>query len=152
MLTIDQFSTEFKKLQASFGLSKSEKILDTWYEEFEYCELKPFRTAMRRCQYGEKFPNWDVFKTEYRNCLDPIQKQIAEPECKLCRNGVVLFQDLELRTGEKEVLSFAANCNVCSMGRSGIMINLDSRNLARDNNNHLITRRALQFLNEEPPF
>ena len=152
MLTIDQFSIEFKKLQASFGLSKSEKILDTWFEEFEYCELVPFRKAMKRCQYGEKFPNWEIFKTEYRNCLDPDQQKIAEPECIFCLNGTVLYQDLELRTNDKEVKFFAANCRVCSMGRNGGMINLDSRNLSLDKNDQWITARALDFINDEPPF
>jgi hypothetical protein len=139
-ITIDQFETQFNKLQASFGSMKSPKILDQWYEEFNDLEYFPFLNAMKRLQYGQKFPTWEMFKAEYRNCLG-VQVKTAYKGCDHCSGGVVLFRDIHPKS--KQVSDQAANCSLCSLNRIRDMANVNPSQLFEDSMGTLRTRRAL---------
>lgn len=141
-ITFEQFECQFDNLQAAFSATKSAKIMELWFKEFDDLEHGPFVKAMHRCQYGERFPTWEKFKGEYENCLGPQDKSIDRPKCDYCTNGRVLFRDYieEVR----DVQDMAANCALCSSGRSQFMGNVDSRQLIKDAFSVLRTRRAVE--------
>jgi hypothetical protein len=142
MITLEQFQTQFNRLQASFGLSKSNKIIDQWFGEFEKCEFVPFTRAMKNLQYGERFPNWKMLKEEYRNNAGEVDKQ-KYLGCELCRSGVVLFRGVDPRSGQ--VVDMAANCSICSNNRLMRMANIDPTRLTRDAMGTWRTPRAVEM-------
>jgi len=142
-ITLDQFTKQFEKLQASQGITKSPKILDRWFEEFQDLEYFPFVNAMKRLQYGEKFPNWDMFKSQYRNCIG-VQKPIKRIGCKHCCGGWVYYRDYD--TKANKVTDYAANCVLCSPGKSSDMKDINPHNLVKDESGQLITEKALGLL------
>ena len=52
MIDAAQFEHQFNKLCAAFGVSKSEKIKDAWFEEFEECDYFTFCEAIKLLQRG----------------------------------------------------------------------------------------------------
>ena len=140
MLTLDQFEIQFNKLQASFGTIKPAKIMEQWYEEFSDLEYFPFVSAMKRLQYGDRFPNWDTFKSEYRNAVGSVSKEFYKG-CQYCNNGIVLFSDINHKS--KQVASQAGNCSLCSLGRIRDMANINPTHLITDSMGTNRTRRAL---------
>jgi hypothetical protein len=147
MITIEQFQTQFDKLQAAFGVTKSGKIAEQWFMEFEEFEFKPFVDACRRLQYSERFPTWDMMKQAYRNA---VGQKSTEPHkgCDECENGTVLFRDYRKAHPDfdRRVLSdCAANC-ICSKNRVPYMFNLDRRKLSLDDQGTYWTARALEYV------
>jgi hypothetical protein len=151
MITPEQFETQFNKLQAAFSTSKPGKVMDQWFEEFEDCEWQPFQKAMRRCQYGDRFPTWDVFKQQYANCVGEKEKETYEG-CGECVEGRVLYDDYvqahEDFPSRKVMSSRVANC-ICSRNKIPYLINLDRRKLSMDTQGTYYTARALAHLKGE---
>ena len=149
MITPEQFEIQFNKLQAAFSTSKSAKTMDRWFEEFEECELIPFQRAMRRCQYGDRFPTWEMFNQKYRDCLGAEEK--LDSGCGECVDGRVFFTDHVIaRKGfENRVISeLVANC-VCCHGKIPYLQNMDRRKLSMDVQGTYYTSRALAHLKGE---
>jgi hypothetical protein len=140
-ITLDQFTKQFEKLQASQGTTKSPRVLDQWFEEFQNCEYFPFVKAMKRLQYGQKFPNWEAFKAEYRNTQGIEANKPEYKGCEHCQKGMVMFRDIHLKSGL--VSDQAANCSLCSQGRIRDMANKDPSKLVVDSMGTLRTKRAL---------
>tara|TARA_R100001594_G_C3931338_1_gene238233 strand:+ start:41 stop:634 length:594 start_codon:yes stop_codon:yes gene_type:complete len=138
-ITLDQFEVQFNKLQASFGTVKSAKIFEEWFKEFEDEEYYTFLKAIKRCQYGDKFPTWAVFKAELKNARG-VSTTEHRTGCGLCHGGVVLFRDLNR---EGQVSDQASNCGNCSEGRIPDMANVHPDRLHVDAVGTLRTRRAL---------
>ena len=140
MITLDQFEVQFNKLQAAFGTVKSAKIFEELYKEFEYEDYSVFLGAMKSCQYGDRFPTWDVFKQHLRNSRGVT---VAEEfnGCGDCHTGVVLFRDIN---SNGQVSDQAANCAECSINKKKGMANVYPRRLHRDAVGVLRTQRALR--------
>ena len=139
-ITLDQFETQFNKLQASFGATKPAKIFEEWFKEFEHEDYFTFLKAIKRCQYGERFPTWAMFKAELRNAQGMT---VAEEfkGCGQCSSGVVLFRDFN-RYGQ--VSDQAGNCAICSEGKIRDMANVYPDRLHVDSMGTLRTQRALK--------
>ena len=147
MITHEQFTVQFDKLQAAFSTTKAPKVGDQWFEEFEDSEPHPFQQAMRRCQYGERFPTWDVFRTQYQNCLG-VEEKLNYDGCGECHEGRVHYVDYVLAHKDFEhrvIVDVVANC-ICRKGKITRLINLDRRLLAMDAKGTYYTKRALDFL------
>jgi hypothetical protein len=141
-VTFEQFECQFDKLQAAFGVTKSSKNIDKWYQEFEDCEYGPFVKAMHSCQYDERFPTWGKFRAEYRNCLGPELKSVDKPECKYCTGGKVFYRGFIQRSND--VHDLMGNCAVCCAGKLGGRLDVDPRTLIKDSLGILRTRRAVE--------
>ena len=139
-ITLDQFETQFNKLQASFGTVKSAKIFEEWYREFEYEDYDVFLKAMKRCQYGDRFPTWDAFKSQLRSFKGSLPADDFHG-CGDCHSGVVLFRDIN---SNGEVTDQASNCAECSMNKKMDMANVYPSKLHRDSVGILRTHRALE--------
>ena len=139
-VTLDQFETQFNKLQAAFGAVKPAKILEQWYNEFSEEDYFTFITAMRRCQYGQKFPTWEMFKAELRNARG-VEVREEFKGCGKCFGGVVLFRDVA-RNGK--VSDQAGNCAKCSEGKRRDMASVHPDRLHIDAVDTLRTQRALK--------
>lgn len=139
-ITLDQFETQFSKLQASFGTVKSARIVEEWFKEFENEDYFAFINAMKRSQYGQKFPTWEIFRAELRNAQGTT---VAEEfkGCGQCHSGVVLFRDFNKGGG---VSDQAGNCANCSEGRRRDMANVHPDRLHVDAVGTLRTQRALK--------
>tara|TARA_Y100000593_G_scaffold74079_1_gene136180 strand:- start:1116 stop:1715 length:600 start_codon:yes stop_codon:yes gene_type:complete len=140
MITEQQFEVQFNKLQAAFGVVKSAKIMDAWYDEFQGVDYSQFVSAMKTLQYGEKFPTWSVFKAELRNAQG-MTTQEAFRGCGDCHSGVVLFRDVN-KNGE--VTDQASNCAECSQNKKKDMANVYPSKLHKDAVGILRTHRALK--------
>ena len=140
MLEFEQFETQFNKLQAAFGTVKPAKILEEWFREFEKEDYFTFLNAMKRCQYGQRFPTWEVFRAELRNAQGVTVKE-AFVGCGQCNAGVVLFRDFN-RTGQ--VSDQAGNCANCSEGKQRDMANVRRQRLHVDSMGNYRTQRALK--------
>lgn len=140
MITTQQFEFQFGKLQAAFGVVKPAKIMDEWYDEFQDVDYSQFATAMKKLQYGDRFPTWSVFKAELRNAQG-MTVQEAFKGCGECHSGVVLFKDVN-KNGE--VTDQAANCAECSQNKKTDMANVYPNKLHKDAFGILRTHRALQ--------
>lgn len=139
-IEIEQFETQFLKLQASFGTVKPAKIIEEWFKEFEDEDYFTFVKAIKKCQYGDRFPNWAVFKAELRNAQG-MTGQEAFKGCGECHGGVVLFRDVNKNN---EVTDQAANCAECSLNKTLGMANVFPKKLHKDDFDILRTRRALE--------
>lgn len=139
-IEIEQFETQFAKLQASFGTVKSAKIVEEWFKEFEDEDYFTFVKAIKKCQYGDRFPNWAVFRAELRNAQG-VTVQEAFKGCGDCHSGVVLFRDVN-KNGE--VTDQAANCAECSQNKKLDMANVYPNKLHKDAFGILRTHRALE--------
>tara|TARA_R110002020_G_scaffold46195_5_gene131546 strand:- start:6028 stop:6630 length:603 start_codon:yes stop_codon:yes gene_type:complete len=139
-ITVDQFEAQFNKLQAAFGTVKSPKIFEEWFKEFEHEDYFTFLTAMKRSQYGQRFPTWEVFKAELRNSQGVTVKE-AYAGCGHCKAGVVLFRDLN-RNGQ--VSDQAGNCANCSENKQPDMVNVRRQKLHLDSMGNYRTQRALK--------
>ena len=139
-ITVDQFETQFNKLQAAFGTVKPAKIFEEWFKEFEKEDYFNFLTAMKRSQYGQRFPTWEVFKAELRNSQGVTVRE-AYAGCGHCNAGVVLFRDLN-RNGQ--VSDQAGNCANCSEGKQQDMANVRRQKLHLDSMGNYRTQRALK--------
>lgn len=119
MITSEQFDQQFKKLQASFGYAKSEKIQDGWFEEFENCDYVPFVKAMKRLQYGTKFPTWEMFRFEY-SCLasGEISRKPVIAGCVGCNNGKIFYRAYARKI--KEVKDRIGCCLKCVPDMPGL--------------------------------
>jgi hypothetical protein len=131
MITDDLFINEFEKLASAFGTTKSKDVCSKWLDEFQELEPEPFKKAMHRCQYGDRFPNWVMFRQQYRNCLPKIESENVPQEvlnCEfsyrtspedgskpVCFDGVLLVQGQHPVTGKLGYKSF--NCGICSKDR-----------------------------------
>lgn len=145
MITDEQFETQFNKLSAAFGTTKSEKIMDQWYQEFQECDFKPFVDAMKRCQYGDRFPTWDVFRTQYKNCLGEPEVVKDGVGCDFCHNGRVFFWDHRLvkhDSDERVIAEVAANCGACSRDKIRNMASVSTEQFYRDKSGDLWSPRA----------
>lgn len=140
MITEQQFELQFGKLQAAFGVVKPAKIMDEWYDEFQDVDYSQFATAMKKLQYGERFPTWSVFKTELRNAQG-MTTQEAFQGCGECHGGVVLFRDVNKNN---EVTDQASNCAECSLNKKMDMANVFPSKLHKDAFGILRTHRAVQ--------
>lgn len=129
-ITFEQFENQFDKLQAAFTVTKSSKIIDRWYQEFQKCEHGPFCIAMRRLQHGERFPNWGLVWSEYRNCLGPVSKLKKNVGCRLCISGTVFYRDYVQQTDE--VKDLVAVCILCSADNFSGLNHIDPRILVKD--------------------
>lgn len=152
-ITVDQFEEQFNKLQAAFGTVKPAKIFEEWFKEFEHEEYFVFLTAMKRSQYGQRFPTWEVFKAELRNSKG-ITVREAFVGCGQCNAGVVLFRDFN---GVGQVSDQAGNCANCSEGKQPDMANVRRSKLHLDSMGNYRTQRAVRkdledgVRIEEPP-
>jgi len=143
MITEEQFQAQWEKLEASFGSTKPQKLMSRWYDEFhEECDYGPFAEAMKRLQYGQKFPNFAMFKAEYR-AVSPEQKAKLDPSsnCKYCESGVIMYRKVN-KGGY--VRDNAANCGVCSRNRRQ-MATVDPRLLDLDKFGFYRTKEALRL-------
>ena len=141
-IIFEQFEYQFDKLQAAHGVTKSAKIIDQWYQEFQDLEYGPFVKAMRRCQYSERFPNWDKFKSEYKNSLGPVNKVGEKSGCQYCHNGKVFYRDYLQKIND--VRDLAANCSLCSLNKSPDLIDIDPERLMKDSMGVLRTKEAVE--------
>ena len=91
-ITTEQFEEQFNKLQAAFGTVKPAKIFEEWFKEFENEDYFTFLAAMKRSQYGQRFPTWEVFKAELKNSRGATVTEVYAG-CGQCNAGVVLFRD-----------------------------------------------------------
>jgi hypothetical protein len=147
MILEETFIDEFNKLCAAFSTSKSKEICSQWGVEFEDCDLTTFRKAMLRCQYGDRFPNWDMFRTQYRNCLPETERAQTIPAEILacthnyktlekqgnenlapCFDGAILVQGFRAKTGK--LGNFRFNCAICSKNRDPGLISGNPKELA----------------------
>lgn len=144
-ITIEQFEIQFNKLQGSFGYTKSPKILEAWYEEFEYSDYQTFLATMKKLRYGEKFPTFAMFKAEYKNVLGASnQPGTGEiPGCEYCHGGTVLYRDyVEEARGVRDL---AGNCGVCNDNSTRGLKNIDGRLLIKDQLGILRTKKAVEL-------
>ena len=139
-ITLEQFEVQFDKLQAAFGTVKPSKILEQWFTEFESEDYFTFLTAMKRSQYGQRFPTWEMFKAELRNSRGVAVREEYKG-CGKCEKGVVLFKDIN-RHGK--ITEQAANCAKCSEGKLRDMASVHPEKLHRDAVDTLRTQRALK--------
>jgi hypothetical protein len=139
-ITVDQFEAQFNKLQAAFGTVKSPKIFEEWFKEFEHEDYFTFLTAMKRSQYGQRFPTWEVFKAELRNSQGVTVRE-AYAGCGHCNAGKVLFRDIN-RNGQ--VSDQAGNCANCSENKQPDMVNVRRNKLHLDSMGTYRTQRALK--------
>ena len=139
-ITLDQFEEQFNKLQAAFGTVKPTKITEEWFKEFENEDYFTFLGAMKRSQYGQRFPTWEVFRAELKNAKGVTEKP-AYVGCGQCSAGVVLFRDFN-RYGQ--VSDQAGNCAICSEGKRPDMANVFPDRLHIDSMGTLRTQRALK--------
>jgi hypothetical protein len=145
MIDLSTFEEQFSKLSAAFSTSKSDKIMERWYEEFKYCEDQPFKDAMHRCQYGERFPTWDAFRVQYKNCLGEPEVAQDGAGCEHCINGRVFFWDFKLArqdSGERVVGEVVANCANCSPSKIYDLASVRGQSFYRDKNYELWSKRA----------
>lgn len=144
-ITIEQFEIQFNKLQGSFGYAKSAKIMEAWFEEFEYSDYQTFLATMKKLRYGEKFPTFAMFQSEYKKILaDKNPGATTEKKgCDYCHSGTVLYRDyVEEARGVRDL---AGNCCVCNPDSQRRMADIDGRNLIRDTLGVLRTRRAVEM-------
>lgn len=139
-ITIEQFETQFNKLQAAFGTVKPAKIFEEWFKEFEHEDYFVFLNAMKRSQYGDRFPTWEIFKEQLKNAGGVAEGKEFKG-CGDCHSGVVLFRDVN-KNGQ--VTDQAANCAACSENKSRGMANVFPKKLHIDAYGFLRTRRALE--------
>ena len=145
MITDELFEEQFNKLCASFSTTKSEKIMDRWHAEFRDCEEKPFKDAMHRCQYGERFPTWDVFRNQYKNCKgEPVTIQEVLG-CELCSHGRVFFWDyrrINKDPDNRRLTQVVANCGYCAPDGIPDLSSARTKDFYRDKNGELWSKRA----------
>lgn len=139
-ITTEQFETQFNKLQAAFGTVKPAKIFEEWFKEFEKEDYFTFLTAMKRSQYGQRFPTWEVFKAELKNAKGATVQQVYAG-CGHCNAGVVLFRDFN---SNGQVSDQAGNCANCSEGKQQDMVNVRRNKLHLDSTGTYRTQRALK--------
>ena len=139
-ITLDQFEEQFNKLQAAFGTVKPAKITEEWFKEFENEDYFTFLAAMKRSQYGQRFPTWEVFKAELKNSRGATVTEVYAG-CGQCNAGVVLFRDFN-RNGQ--VSDQAGNCANCSEDKHPDMANVRPDRLHIDSMGTLRTQRALK--------
>jgi len=139
-ITVDQFEAQFNKLQAAFGTVKPAKIFEEWFREFEKEDYFTFLTAMKRSQYGQRFPTWEVFRAELKNSKGSTVQQVYAG-CGHCNAGVVLFRDFN---SNGQVSDQAGNCANCSEGKRQDMANVRREKLHLDSMGTYRTQRALK--------
>ena len=139
-ITLEQFETQFNKLQAAFATVKPAKITEEWFKEFEDEDYSTFVSAMKRSQYGQRFPTWEVFKAELKNSRGATVTEVYAG-CGQCNAGVVLFRDFN-RNGQ--VSDQAGNCANCSEDKHPDMANVHPDRLHIDSMGTLRTQRALK--------
>ena len=139
-VTTEQFEEQFNKLQAAFGTVKPAKIFEEWFKEFENEDYFTFVSAMKRSQYGQRFPTWEVFKAELKNSQGVTAREVYVG-CGQCNAGRVLFRDLN-RNGQ--VSDQVANCADCSEGKIRDIANVFPDRLHIDSMGTLRTQRALK--------
>ena len=139
-ITVDQFEAQFNKLQAAFGTVKPAKIFEEWFKEFEKEDYFTFIAAMKRSQYGQRFPTWEVFRAELKNSKGSTVQQVYAG-CGHCNAGKVLFRDIN-RNGQ--VSDQAGNCANCSEDKQPDMANVRRNKLHLDSMGNYRTQRALK--------
>jgi len=152
MITPDQFASQFDRLCAAFAIAKTEKIKDSWFDEFHECDYFTFCRAIKLLQRGDRFPNWGMVWDTYKPIL-PFNLRDKESEgCNDCENGRVFYVDFVLSRHDdpnsKRVLSYSlvANCAVCSKDVLSSSVNIRRAKLQKQENGEYWTQRALKAL------
>ena len=117
MMTFEQFEILFDKLQAAFCVTRTSKIIEQWYQEFKDCDYFAFCKAISRLKLNDKFPNWGMVWTEYRNCLGPIEQRAIQG-CDVCQNGKIFHRAYNRKVNE--VKDSIGSCLRCAPGLDGL--------------------------------